>query len=125
MYEFISGLNKLLKEKKIEFESFITNKNVPLDQRWNLWVKAPSELKNKSSSIEYFKEIDSDQIMYEGELVHTDRYQTIEMVLAAENYEWKLKYPRPTDVHEYTQEGLNRFKEEILNRNIESFIYDW
>ena len=40
-------------------------------------------------------------------------------------HEWKLKYPRPTDVHEYTQEGLNRFKEEILNRNIESFIYDW
>lgn len=127
----IESLNDLMKGLKEEFKEFITDKSIELNRRWNCWVAAPKELKKEYSYIQHFKSIDEDAIMYDGWLMHVEKYQIVFSTDIIECIEEnKILAEDLPDLMEEDDERLakidiNTVKEEILSLNMYSFNYDW
>ncbi len=100
----------VLKER---FETWLKDKSIPVDERWDLWLRAPSEIKNHSSFIEHFK--------FRGEEIswYDDFYEQKGATVMLENVIESIA----EDEEEI--EPINNLKDQILERNLESFIYDW
>lgn len=109
-----------LESLKIGFQKFIVDQSVPLDERWQAWVEAPSDIKNHCSYMEYFQSLPEDFIMYDGPY-HAERYKTIKMLNLVEHIERGIN----CEEDEYVSIDLNALKEEILSKNLASFTYDW
>ena len=108
---------------KQELEQYITDKSVSLEDRWDLWISAPSTLKIVEPWIVHFKSLPEHFIMYDGEL-HAERYQTIytyEIIDKLEEGDWNSveQVSIPYDI------DIDAVKEEILSHNLGSFVYDW
>lgn len=116
-----------LKEK---FEAYIKDRAVPLDERWNAFKIADSNLKNDESWIVDFDSLPEDFIMYDGP-VHADRHQiieTIDIVHRVEELQGLKKDDYGFGNRNHTEAmkvDLNHLKEEILEMNLECFQYDW
>ncbi len=126
----IVGLEWKVKEVKNEFAEFIKDKSIPLDERWEFFKEAPEYLKNKSSYIEHF---DAETLLEEGEIVwydefYIERYQECELVNVISSIEDRINskddYPHSRGA-DYSVEFLEAFKEEILQKNMHSFVHDW
>lgn len=117
---------------KQDFEKYISDKSVPFEERWLTFINAPSELKNHENYGPNFSTMPNDFVMYDGP-IHADRghtinikdmFQEIEDVLSEIKegtyepiYNWHIK--------SYNKLDVNALKEEILEKNIGSFDYDW
>lgn len=106
--DFVKNAKKLANMYKEAFEAYITDKSIPLDLRWSLWLDAPSELKNRDSCIPDFQSLE-EEFLYDGMF---NRYETVETV-------------RILEMFTESAGDLEAFKEEILEQNLESFEYDW
>lgn len=129
--KFIDLQNKIQSIKE-EYIKYITNKDIPLEERWSTFINAPQELKEHDTYGPKFKNIPNDFVMYEGP-IHADRgytinikdmFEEIEEVLSEIKsgtyepiYKWHIK--------SYEKLDVNALKEEILEKNIGSFDYDW
>lgn len=152
-----SLLDKLLKAQqeleqlKPEFKIFITNKEVPLDVRWNFWVAAPDSLKGgygwiSAGRLKAFKIIGvDDPTEYEGmfwwERYERKNYQeyldaALERLAESEEgqYSGILVWDEALDAGDYdkwiarnpvVQEFIRQFKEEVLASGNIGFKYDW
>lgn len=105
--EKLDGQVKLMKSR---FERLIAETSIPLETRWRLFCDSPDYLKNHKTWI-----VD---IRLHGEEIHwyddfyINRHQTVDM----------------KDIVEHLEEidqDLAAFKEEILAKNLGSFVYDW
>lgn len=105
--DFVKNAKKLANMYKEAFEAYITDKSIPLDLRWSLWLDAPSELKNNQSDIHHWKSVDED-LQFGGWF---SRYQTLSTVDMLEMVEG--------------EDDREAFKEEILENNLESYCFDW
>jgi len=129
--EFIDQFQEAVKLAREKFILVIKDKSIPLGERWELFKKAPTELKNNGSWIESFKALNE---ACGGEVSWYDdfckeRHETVHLVDLVSDVEWciendqvdrgycKAFFDKP--------ELLDKFKEEILEKNIESFEYDW
>lgn len=141
---------KTLKDNKSLFEQYITDPSISLDKRWDFWTLAPDSLKKTNGWIsdgrfEAFKILGWEQrtcIGYDGPL-YAERYETLttegilESVMESfpENYE---DWPEGFDFDNFSWdedelfklipqlgEFVLAFKEEVLQKNIHSFKYDW
>ena len=146
----IKALEEKMKTLKPEFEVFIKDQSVPLEQRWNTWLDAPDSLKNtggwiRDGRLKAFELIGyggrhEEAISYEGGLVWAERYQTIDMVRIIENLleslldQFEVDLPEDFDwddleayatlcpeIHEF----FIAYREELLEKNLKSFKYDW
>ncbi len=112
-------LNVLHEELKQQLLSFVTNKDIDLDVRFEAWEQAPVTMKEHRSSTEYFAGLPDDYVMYDG-WVHADRYQTVtvsNILEAATGYYSEEAILSP--------ENIILFKEDVLAKNVVSFVYDW
>lgn len=141
--------NKMITLKP-EFEVFIADKTVPLEQRWQVWLDAPDSLKNtggwiSDGRLKAFELIGyggrrGEAIAYEDGLIWAERYQTIDMVdsieYILESLLGKFEVELPEDfvwdnldgyvelcpeLHEF----LVAYREELLEKNLLSFKFDW
>lgn len=114
---------------KKDFEVFIKDTTIPLEERWSTWKAAPNDMKRSDSWTTHFKALPCDWIMYDGNY-HADRYQTVYMIDVVDAIEDNLAHPNEWN-KEYraTLEefgfSLDALKEEILEFNLGSFCYDW
>lgn len=57
---------------KNSFVEVIKNKDIPLDVRWDLWLGAPSEMKESQGWVVHFKNL-PDDLIGNGRLVWAER----------------------------------------------------
>lgn len=138
-----------IKALKPEFEAYISDKSLPLTERWHTWIDAPDSLKRTSGWIsdgrlEAFKLIGygdrhNDAIQYEGGLIWAERYQTINMVYIIDSLIESLldRYEiEPPEDHDWNDmdayetlcpelhEFFIAYREEPLEKNLLSFKFD-
>jgi hypothetical protein len=136
----VEQMRQTVKEVKHDFETFIVDKSVPLDERWSVWEDAPNELKDHQSWIVRFKNLHDDAIGYDALIRHAERHETVHITDLFESLEecfaeyqegepdgtceWSLRwYKNKKKVFENFD--MDALKEEILEMNLGSFEYDW
>lgn len=141
-----AGINPL----KEQFETVIKDTSIPLAQRWELFAMTPSEmnLKNSQSSIQHFQVLDEfNKKYYKGKYARdfnwfdeygSDRHQEIYLVEFIDDFVMDYFYDLDSSEEERVYDGdcmmsefvkdvkrIDALKEEILQRNLGSFILDW
>lgn len=109
--DFVKNAKKLANMYKEAFEAYITDKSIPLDLRWSLWLDAPSELKDQSDWIEDFESASRDDL-------NMDWRERRELISTARLVQEMVQDEKP-------EELIEAFMEEILEKNLESFCFDW
>lgn len=109
--DFVKNAKKLANMYKEAFEAYITDKSIPLDLRWSLWFDAPSELKNQNSWITHFHSVSDEEFLME----YWERREVIKMAELVEQFVEGEK----------DKELIEALMEEILEKNLESFRFDW
>jgi len=133
--ERINDLNRkkqeLQKESdklKREFSSYISNKDIPLHQRWKTFCKAPDELSNherylinaRTKGLQYIKDnwFDAPEVYGRGKKISTK--EMFDRVFSTHD----LKYSK----QDYTEKEIALYKEameDVLSQNCASFCFDW
>ncbi len=109
MKEKIEEALKSLENLKKEFKKWCKDKSIPLDERWNLFIK--SKLGDHSSSYEDFDcKLGRD---YTDDL--EDKYLNHDV-------EDVLEY---TDLSNYEEKEIIEYKENVLKSFIKSYTFDW
>lgn len=131
----IEELNKKLDEGKKEFTEFVIDKEISLDIRWKLWSAAPNALKNHEPYIHHFNfEKVHDSIFIDPD--YYERYETIHLYSYISDIEDNLRSalanPEEKIASKFLKESpfkthkiIEELKEEILEKNLGSFIFDW
>ena len=112
----INVLTNELRKVRCEFATFIADKNIPLDERYALWLSAPEDLKVTDDSHCSLDCLPSDFIMYDGPY-HAERYSTVDMEDLISNAE--------SGEYDGLDVDVNAVKEYVLQNNLKSFTYDW
>ena len=95
---------------KSELRDWVKDKSITLDERWSVFFK--SELGDHSSGIEDFINLDSDDI---ASVMDHHRHEIVYL----------------EDISEYGIESIknendyNEFREDVLNKFIKSYEWDW
>lgn len=136
----VAQMNATVAAVKNDFEKFIVDQSIPLDERWQLWEDAPHELKDHQSWIVHFKNLHDDAVGYDGLIRHAERHETVHIDDLMESIEecfdeYSEGPPEGSDEHHarwyrnkqkvFEEFDLNALKEEILAMNLASFEYDW
>jgi hypothetical protein len=127
MIEIIYAFNENIDLHKRILEGWITDKSNSLEQRWATWCEAPSCLKNSESDLVSFENLPEDFICYDG-YYNVDRYQTVCTKSMIENIEYSYDNFKKFDFFgggAYRNLNIDALKEEILTKNLGSFVYDW
>jgi hypothetical protein len=116
---------------KLDMEAFIKDKDIPLAERWDVWVKAPDSLKNTN---DYYYDMQLGDIdLIDQSHNDLDRRQVINVVDFLDNAidiiyndlaDQTLEGGMPSREN-FKPAGLDELKEHILSSNMGSFIYDW
>lgn len=138
MTDILERLNDL-KTKKIElqneankirtdFESYITNQDIPLSERWSLFVKSPDELNYhedylidaSSEGLQYILDnwFDAPEIYGRGKKIETKNL--FENIFKDESLNYNENQHSEGDIKLY-KEAM----EDILEQNCGSFCFDW
>lgn len=114
-----------LREK---YQKYIVDKNIPLNDRWAVFKEAPIEWKKTDSCYVTFKvasKLPSREIVWYNDF-HKDRYQTVDMVDLVDTIKDNIKWSKDKKEWEgWNLELVEELMEEILSKNLDSFIYDW
>lgn len=135
-----AALQKEARELKPEFETYLRNKNFPLLERWNNFVRAHEDLKNhksslihpKSEALQHIMEnwFDAPEVWGRGKIVNVANLMR-DFVDRKGFHPLNLYYEITEDESEEEKnlaEGqrlLEEMLEEILAQNLGSFTYDW
>lgn len=106
--------NKII-EVKPQFEKVIADKTIPLEDRWNLFVSAPSHMCNDRPFSQHVN-INGREISWYDDF-GKDRYEHVDMVAAVEWME--------DCFDQWGTDQVNEMKEYILTHNLRSFTNDW
>lgn len=122
--DLIHSYEQLGAQVQLAFESFISDKDIPLSDRWAIWVNAPDSLKCSEGWLYHWfsTEID-DGVCYDGRIWHAERYSVVHIANVIERIEEMSK--DELDFLCIDQEMIDNEKELILKRNIGSYQYDW
>lgn len=132
----IDAVVKNIAITKDVFKEVITDQTYPLNERWSFWCKAPMFLKEEEWFIQHFDIEEENEICWIEWFdapYYKEKHQTINLASFIHDIEWDIKY---ANEHPEYKEGqkespwsdrvlLDRFKEEILSKNIGSFVLDW
>lgn len=129
----IDNVNSFVRESKFEFETYIKNKTIPLQERWSNFIAAPEFLKNTTAWVHYFKAFkDFEEGEFEREVLyeHSNRKECIEM---ASWDEWLLGIADGSTYEswenskgvKFTRKHYDAWREEVLDGNIGFVNFDW
>ena len=110
---------------KLHFEKAITDENVPLEVRWDMFVNAPSYLKNTEYNMcsEWDEFFGKDYVMYDGEY-HVERHSFVVAADVIECAEENKAY-ESDEGHVWNRFDIDEAKEKILAANLYGAKYDW
>lgn len=125
----IQDVQDRIETLKEEFASTIADTDIDLEERWDLFVKAPDFLKEHRGWVEDFKAFPCEITWYDDfsiekhEIVYTAGIveRIVEDFIYAERYSGTSKFKKMG----FTSETVEKLKEEILSMNLGSFTYDW
>jgi hypothetical protein len=100
---------------------FVKDKSIPLCTRWAIFVY--SELGDHESYIVHWGNIDDDWLTPDGPY-YVSKYETIETEDIVEWLQNDFMDFKPISPEEHL-ELVNAFKEEVLEKFIKSYEYDW
>ncbi len=110
------------------FEYYIKNQQEPLEERWELFSKACMDMKNHEGFIHHFKCIkgrDAEMnLIGEDGLYYASKGKTIETDVLAD---FLKEYVNHEEYEHYFPKNfsIDILKEEILQKNLGSYEYDW
>ena len=105
-----------------EVKIFVQNKDIPLDERWDFFVK--SECGEEKGWVEHVKSLEDNDIEYYDDF-YFERHQTVTMNSIAERlYDW-IRWPDKEFSEEKLKKIYDDFREEAIAKFIKSFEYDW
>lgn len=115
------------KDYQKEFETYITNKEISLEERFDFWLDAPDILKKQGGWIETYLFNGRELCLMDD--LYQERHQTVDVhedivtefqgrVDSEHKFDWFHGVP-------VTQEMVNQLMEDVLEKNVASFIYDW
>lgn len=113
----------LVSQLKPEFEEYIKNSAVSLDERWGVFKGAPKFLRNEEPWIQHLK-VGTKEISWYDDFYY-ERHQDVDMVEVIESLEEQLDPTSYNHTDEFTQDDINNLKEDILSKNMGSFNLDW
>jgi hypothetical protein len=116
----IADINTLIKSLQITFNSYIQDKDVPLEQRWKHFCKANYAFKTHNAYGSDFKSLPDDLIMYGGP-IHMERYQVMTAEELINRIEGFVSEPEYDEIYV----DIDAVKEEILSNCLGSFTFDW
>lgn len=129
--EQMKNIQANLATMKPDFQKYIQDKTVSLEERWNVFVNTPAEMKNNKNYNPEFNSLPADFIMYEGP-IHMERGETKTGVELVENIEESIQdikddiyFGKAYNQKELDKVDLDKLKEEILKMNLGKFRYDW
>lgn len=111
-----------------DVQNIIKNIAIPLDQRWNLFVSAQAYMPY-SGWVMHFDclEVDNDFNWYDD--FNIERHETVELIDIVEEIlddkKWYTDHPSDDHGAKWLTFNLDVFKEEILQRGMRGFIFDW
>lgn len=110
---------------KLHFEKAITDENVPLEVRWDMFVNAPSYLKNTEYNMcsEWDEFFGKDYVMYDGEY-HVEPHSFVVAANVIECAEENKAY-ESDEGHVWNRFDIDEAKEKILAANLYGAKYDW
>ncbi len=115
MIERLEQFQNVIDGEKRIFEGYIKNKEYPLEDRWEIFIKAPDSLKEYQSWVIDLKGLTNNRTFSWYDDFYVERYQTKD--LDADFIERvEEKFP---------EVDINSIKEQILENNLGSFRYDW
>lgn len=113
---------------KTAFRSYITDKNIPVVERWDYFIGAPSELKNSKDYIWHPKsEFLKNVFRKFSEIPEVyGRGKTIYLSKLFDDIIWEGEICMENVYDEKTtEEDVKNGLEEILAQNLEYFKFDW
>lgn len=120
IFEKVEDLNKQLLVLKAEFSVFLSDKTIPLNERWDLFRKAPAGLVETSPWVWSFECI---EIRWYDEF-NIDRHETVSLVSLMDD--WIAERIEDDEYEREKWESLvPLMKEEILASNTREFTFDW
>jgi len=136
--EFIEQYKVAIAAASEKFKATIKDKSIPLEDRWGLFLKAPDYLIDHdfwTAGLKTLDESDNGHFSYYDNW-YVERHETVHVIDKVSDLESDLKYFKEnpgTAVHikkwkmffYENPSKLDELKEEILEKNLGSFEYDW
>lgn len=128
---FFSEYRAAVEMMRQQFTTVITDKSIPLNERWELFKKAPTELKETTCWVVNFNTLNEAEGGHVSwyDMFGVDRHQTVEMLDIIERLEEIIEYGQTKiKAKQFFIDNpakLDDLKEEILSMNLQSFVYDW
>ncbi len=117
--QMLDDVNDLREDLKI----WVVNKDIPLDERWELFIK--SELGESEGWNLNLNSLPRDYVSYDGS-ISCERYQTMRMEEVIDVLEYQVGNLDSRYVHKDAKYVcIEDVKEEILEKFIKSFTFDW
>ena len=107
---------------KPDWTKFIVNKKIPLDERWEVFLAAPSEWSIDQNSGDIPIKCLSQIFDSPYDDFHMDRGSAMDMTELFEYLDQKLA---DGDPEKLTQKLIDKAKEEVMQANLGSWEYDW
>lgn len=125
----LNDLEDAISNLRLYVYHYIDDKKIPVEKRWKVWCDAPSQIKRHQTWIMRFESLGEDAIMYDGE-IHCERYQTLEVGdifnQLLDSYMWDKYADTPMEVDNVEwSPRLKAFAEEVMEKRLGSFVYDW
>jgi len=132
LVQAIDSLKLSVDVLKQEFESVITDQSLPLEERWELFEKAPDYLKKTSGWVYHFEclkdkpedhDSRAEEDIYENENrgAHLCAVDIVETIIGNhKDYEVGEEYRSLV-----TPEQIPLMQEEIMSQNMGYICYDW
>jgi hypothetical protein len=121
-----TAIVKAHKDLQADYWNYITDKSVPLMDRWEVYVRAPDELKEHD---DYIVEFDSPflQSLFDVADGCLGRHDTIYIhdKICHIIYDGIIDLYGNDLQYEYTEADVHEAMEELLECNLLSFINDW
>ncbi len=117
--ELVKLYSDITLELSKKVHTYVKDKSIPLDDRWDIWCKIAGSITIRDLSIPYFENIDSDWFVTDSYL-SMDRHEVRDV-------EWvydQLKDPCPWNKPPISVD-LDAFREECLEKGIWEFEFDW
>lgn len=115
LYDAINQLRMIESEVKEYIIQTIKNKNISLEDRWNLFIQNKNLFPIRSFLV-YYPEIETNDINYYDDFGY-ERHQTVDVVELVELIE-------EGDYLKFNID-LNKLKEEIMESRYSGFVFDW
>lgn len=109
---------------KQRFVEYIADKTISVENRWEIFLEAPSDWKNHKLYVEKFqieKKLKIKEIFWHDDF-YIEKNETVYMGNIIERLEENLE---DFESNGWSKELIEELKEEILQKNLDSFNYDW